>query len=284
MQRGEAGGKTRQQKAAILYCRRTKCLENHIPFFYRVRKIGYIVLTKLTSHTKLIVMKKLLVFLMSFGLLIACNNNKGPLSRDDKNTTNRDKDDYRDGDKTDKDKDDGNSKYTNDKDENDKNNNSDASWTSSETRKFVNDCVDAAVKGGMQQSTAESYCNCMQKKLEKIYPDFKDTDKMDAESSSIKSMAKNCLGMDDNNDNSGSDNSGSDNSGGWTKSDENSWLNQCVGPLTEKLGENDAKRYCNCMLETLEDKYKDYKELDKYGTYDEGVSIGRKCMKKLGLQ
>jgi len=79
-------------------------------------------------------------------------------------------------------------------------------------------------------------------------------------------------------------NSNTGNSGGWSKSDEAEWMKACSDPLNEKMGEEKTKTYCSCMLDKLKVKYSSYAELNTNGTYNEGVEIGKICLREMGLQ
>lgn len=151
-------------------------------------------------------MKRLLILVLAASLFTACNNKA-------KTSTTRDKDDYSKQDTTKADKDKGMDKdNTNNKDNNKDNNNdnnnnssnngdnnttsSGGGWSSSEVDAFVTNCVSSAVGGGMQQSRASSYCTCMEKKLETLYPDVNDAGKLteeDMNSPSMKRLVKDCL-------------------------------------------------------------------------------------------
>ena len=144
-------------------------------------------------------MKKLLIFLLATSLITACNNKA-------KTTTTRDKDDYSKQDSTkgdkDKDKDKDNTSNKDNNNNNSSNNqdntnsNSGASWSSAEVDAFVTNCVSTAVGGGMQQSKADTYCTCMQRKFETLYPNVNDAGKLTAEdmnSPSMQRLVKDCL-------------------------------------------------------------------------------------------
>jgi hypothetical protein len=89
---------------------------------------------------------------------------------------------------------DGNDKGSND---NEKNKSDDASsgWPESDKKDFVTNCVSEAEKKGMEYLDAQSYCDCMQYKLEKLYPSINDSrlKSLNLESPSIKRMIKSCL-------------------------------------------------------------------------------------------
>jgi hypothetical protein len=58
-------------------------------------------------------------------------------------------------------------------------NNKSTGWTASERSRFVSDCTNAA-KGGMDESKAKAYCECMQPKIEAKYPSFTEANKISA--------------------------------------------------------------------------------------------------------
>jgi len=74
-------------------------------------------------------------------------------------------------------------------------NNTGSGWPESEVKEFVNACVAKAKKNGMEYLDAQSYCDCMQYKLEKAYPDISDSrlQNLNLESPAMKSMIKSCL-------------------------------------------------------------------------------------------
>ncbi len=140
-------------------------------------------------------MKKIFILLFVAGLFTSCNNNKGKNDRTDRDTANTKTDDYKTT--TDKDKD--NSDKDKDKDNNSNNgntNNSTGSWSSVEVDAFITNCVSSAVNGGMQRTKSESYCNCMQRKLETLYPNVNDAGSLteeDMNSPSMQRLVKDCL-------------------------------------------------------------------------------------------
>ena len=153
-------------------------------------------------------MKKLLILLMAFSLFTACNNEKGARNDRDSRTNSRDKDDYRNEDDRDKDKtsdrddrdrdddrtsddrntDDRDNDRTSDRDDDRKS----SGWSSKDVDDFVSSCVSTAVSG-MSRTQAENYCECMQVKLERLYPNPNDAANIDVNSSSMQKMVKDCL-------------------------------------------------------------------------------------------
>ena len=73
---------------------------------------------------------------------------------------------------------------------------SNGGWSSAEVKGFVGPCVSEAVRGGMQELDAQSYCDCMQDKLSKLYPNARDAGnltKEDFSTPSMQRMVKGCL-------------------------------------------------------------------------------------------
>lgn len=121
-------------------------------------------------------MKKIFMFLLCISVLAACNNNPltGKKSKLETKDRDRDKDDEDEDYKKDKNKykdddDDGGytkkDKYKDDEDEDDRSSNG---WTSQTREKYIDECVSEAKKN-VSRSKAESYCECMQEKIEKKY-------------------------------------------------------------------------------------------------------------------
>lgn len=118
-------------------------------------------------------MKKIMIFLLAFGLLSACKSKEN--SKDDKTENiSKDKIDK----KTDDVDEDGNKKSDiesiNGQDDNEKI----TSWPEVERKGFVSSCVRQAVNGGMDRSKATTYCECMLEKMETKYPDIQDAAKL----------------------------------------------------------------------------------------------------------
>lgn len=214
-------------------------------------------------------MKKLLILIVSIILLAACNNDKSKTSR---NTENQSKGDYRNGDsENEKDKD--KEKSSDDKGDIDRNSGNyddvvdddeegnhvadGANWSSRDINDFTRECVDAAVDKGLDRSKAQTYCNCMLRKLTAKYPDVKDAAKIDMESPSINKMAEDCLGE-------GTQNSSSSTSTGWSRKQELEFVSTCVkAAQKEGMEYLDAQSYCDCMQYKIEKLYPVYADANR---------------------
>ncbi len=72
---------------------------------------------------------------------------------------------------------------------------SSSGWSRKDELDFVNSCVREAKKGGMEELDAQSYCDCMQYKIEKLYPNINDASRLterDLQSPSMKKMIEDC--------------------------------------------------------------------------------------------
>ena len=187
-------------------------------------------------------MKKLLILLMAFSLFTACNNDKGKYARDDKNADYREKDDYGD-DKTRKD-----DEYKTD------------GWTKSDKKAFNEKCLSSLDN---DEDKAKRFCPCLFEKLSKKYGSMQELDDKSSEAEG-KRMATQCLEeTGGNTDNEQTDNDKSDYAGGWTRSDENKFIDECAGTATKNVGEERANQYCKCMLNKIKKEYATYAEAEK---------------------
>ena len=127
-------------------------------------------------------MKRVLILIMALGLFAACKN-KAKDVRNTGNTDNKTKDNYQDNNK--------------DNTNNDNTRNTDyhsgGSWTSEQVREFVDNCVSEAEKGSLDHNQAQGYCTCMQKKLEKKYPNPNDAAGLTETDPEMEKMATDCL-------------------------------------------------------------------------------------------
>ena len=70
-------------------------------------------------------------------------------------------------------------------------------WSQKEIMEFVDECVPAAMKNGLGELDAQSYCDCMQYKIEKIYPDYAEANRsVNMNTASMKRMVQDCLTAD----------------------------------------------------------------------------------------
>lgn len=226
-------------------------------------------------------MRKLLVLVFAISLFTACNNNN-PFKKDnnkERDNTGNNRDDYRNGDDNNKNNNDdrGNNRNSDYNDDN-----GGGSWSATERKTFTSNCVDEAVKGGFSNSKAEDYCSCMQEKLERKFPNTRDVADLDMNTPEMKRMVKDCLGMGNNNDDGGNDGGSYNNSGGsgWTRSEENKFVDDCVGTAKQNVGLSRATDYCNCMLDKVKRLYSTYSEAERelgHATQDDIRRLAAGC-------
>ncbi len=70
-------------------------------------------------------------------------------------------------------------------------------WSSKDITDFTSSCEREAIRAGLENVKAVSYCNCMQVKMQKQYPNVKDAAKVskeDLEKPAMQAQIKECLG------------------------------------------------------------------------------------------
>ena len=186
-------------------------------------------------------MKKVLIFLMALSLFTACNNDKGKL---DKKADYREKDDYGNADRE-KDKNSKDDEYKSD------------GWSKSDKKAFNEKCL-SSLKD--DEEKAKKFCPCLFEKVSKKYASMQEMDERSSEAEG-KSLATQCVeDMGGNTGNEETDTDKSDYAGGWTRSDENKFVDECVGTASKNVGETRANQYCDCMLDKIKKMYSSYAE------------------------
>lgn len=134
-------------------------------------------------------MKQLLILITAFSLFAtSCNNDKS--SKNDRDTKSTTKDDYRDNDTKNSDEED---KKSDDDSKDDSKKTTGARWTTSEETKFINECVGSA-EPNVGRARAEEYCDCMLKKMERLYSSYNEanTALMGSSQDEINQLAAEC--------------------------------------------------------------------------------------------
>ncbi len=135
-------------------------------------------------------MKQLLILITAFSLFAtSCNNDKS--SKNDRDTKSTTKDDYRDNDT--KNSEDDEDKKSTDDGKDDSKKTTGARWTTSEETKFINECVGSA-EPNVGRARAEEYCDCMLKKMERLYSSYNEanTALMGSSQDEINQLAAEC--------------------------------------------------------------------------------------------
>ncbi len=90
---------------------------------------------------------------------------------------------------------------------------------------------------------------------------------------------------DDDDDNGQNGDDEDDNKGGnWSSADKRSWMKMCSDPLKEQMGSSKATNYCECVMDKISEKYSSFSKANTQGTEEEGMELGRECIKELGYQ
>jgi hypothetical protein len=141
-------------------------------------------------------MKRLSLILLSASFFVACNNDKGKTSATDKDTTSKSTTQTTTTSTTPPPANNSDTTSPTDPGNTTPGYTSTGRWPVSEVNAFVTNCVSSAVGGGMDRPLALRYCECMQVKLETMYPDVKEASLLtdeDMQSPAMKRIIKDCL-------------------------------------------------------------------------------------------
>jgi hypothetical protein len=105
-------------------------------------------------------------------------------------------------------------------------------WTESAKEDFLNGCLRTAKIQGVMNS--EDYCNCMQVKVEKKFPDFRDFEALPA--AELQSIAKTCA------------DSALAKTAYWPENIQKTFLDGCEEVAKDK-GIKNTDEYCQCVME-----------------------------------
>jgi len=113
-------------------------------------------------------------------------------------------------------------------------------WPSSERYSFISECIKTA-SAGLSEDSARFYCYCMQFKVEEKYPTIEEASAISEDDMSSPEWQKDikaCV-----------------NGGTWSAKDRSDFLSECINSAKDKIGEEKAKNYCECMLYKVEIRY-----------------------------
>lgn len=115
----------------------------------------------------------------------------------------------------------------------------------------------------MSADTAKFYCYCMQEKVEQMYPDTTDANRLTTQELSKPEWKKNinaCL------------------SGTWPSTERDAFLKSCI-EQAHNLGEQKARNYCECMLYKMEKLYPNVEDASKVKPEDLKSEAWQKILK-----
>ena len=190
-----------------------------------------------------------LLFIVT-GILMSCDNNKTPEKKADyRNDDYSDTDDDENDNVGRKNGKDGQADYTDG-----------GEWSRTDKKAFDEKCLETLENDAAK---AKIFCPCFFEKISKKYASMKEIDEKSNEEEG-KRLATLCmdetgLGKKKNDFNDDDEN----NTGGWTRSDENKFVNECSGTAAPNLGEARASQYCNCMLKKMKREYPSYAAAEK---------------------
>ena len=206
-------------------------------------------------------MRKLIIFLLAINIFAACNNDKGKVNRDDRRT-DRETDDYRN-------KDEDNSDNENNKDSREK-------WSAADVSTFNRECEKTLKGKDLTDDQKDEICSCLLGKFQDKYSSYDELDRKGTEEEG-KAAGEACMtGITKTSDD--------DNTGSWTRTDKQQWMDVCDQSVGSKMGKERRTEYCGCVLEQLEKRYSNYDVMNRTGTEQEGIDLGKECLRKMGLQ
>lgn len=135
-------------------------------------------------------------------------------------------------------------------------------WPSASRHNFIRECIKTA-KANMSADSARFYCQCMQEKVEAMYPDTTDANKLTTAELSKPEWKKNinaCL------------------RGNWATKDREAFLKSCIDNAGS-LGAEKAKNYCECMMYKIEKNYPNVADADKITAEDLKSEAWQKILK-----
>jgi|GEM_PF-3516026 len=202
-------------------------------------------------------MRKLIILFLAVSLFAACNNDKGKINRDDRRS-GRESDDYRN------------------KDEDNKDSDSRDKWTASDIRTFNRECEKTLEDKDLTDDQMNTICSCLLGKFQDKYSSYDELDRKSTEEEG-EAAGRECM--------SGITKTTEDkNSDGWIRSDQEQWMDVCETSVGTKMAKEKRYDYCWCVLEKLEKRYDNYDKMNSRGTEQEGIELGKECLRKLGIQ
>lgn len=97
-----------------------------------------------------------------------------------------------------------------------------------------------------------------------------------------KGDTRNADYKDDKDSRDREDTRNTDDGGGWSRSEENKFVDDCVAEAEKNVGGSRASEYCDCMLGKLKRMYSSYKEAERELaniTQDEVTQLAADCNK-----
>lgn len=135
-------------------------------------------------------------------------------------------------------------------------------WSKAQENEFMQPCI----QGGQ----TKEICACVLQKFEKKYPKYEDANTKGTAEEGAQ-WARECMNGNMGNGNDFNKNGGLGMGGGWSKSEENQFMQPC-------LQGGQSQEICSCVLQKLEKKYATFKEADQKGTSEEGKQLAMECM------
>jgi len=131
-------------------------------------------------------------------------------------------------------------------------------WSEGNKQSFIKSCI-TDNRSAIGEKQVNQYCDCMQKKVQERYPDYRDADKLTM--SQNLDITDACALK------------------GWSDNEKTAFMNSC-SETRQSMGDNkeQAVTYCDCMMQKIQAKYPD---VTKTGSIpnEEMTIMARECIR-----
>ena len=130
-------------------------------------------------------------------------------------------------------------------------------WSEGNKQAFIKSCI-TDNRSAVGEKQVNEYCDCMQKKVQEKYPDYRDADKL---TMSQNLEITNACALK-----------------GWSEDEKNEFMKSCID-TRQTMGDNkeQATNYCDCMMQKIQAKYPDVTKTGNIPN-EEMTAMARECM------
>jgi hypothetical protein len=142
-------------------------------------------------------------------------------------------------------------------------------WPDADKQKYTKQCLDQ-FPGHAADSSVKSYCDCRLQKMMERYSSYTEAEAKitSQEDKELRTACAKAVGRDTR----------------WTEAVKEKYKNTMLTTsVIASLGEENAKKYVDCIIDKLIKKYASPAEVELFGTTEEGKQLGTNCITELGL-
>jgi hypothetical protein len=136
--------------------------------------------------------------------------------------------------------------------------NDEKGWSERNKQAYISSCV-TDNRSAIGEKQVKAYCECMQKRVQEKYPDYRDADKL---TMSQNLEITNACALK-----------------GWSDDEKKVFMNSCA-ETRQTMGDNkeQAATYCDCMMQKIQEKYPDVTKTGNIPN-EEMTAMARECMR-----